>query len=993
MEQEMIVYRPVSRIIAVITIAAMMITAFTGIAPQNAYAATEVPYEVTGGNIYFDKDTGTVTRCDDTVTDVVIPEEIEGVTVRVIGSSAFSWKKSLKSVIMADSIVSIMRGAFSYCTELESVKLPLNLKGIGVDAFRNCENLKQTEFPPNLESIYYGAFAGCVFPEINIPDSLATIEGWGLICTDMTEITLPKGMRILRRAPFSGFKSLKNIYVESGNSCFKSVDGVLYSANNDCIYAYPQARTEESYEILYGTQTIEQYAFYNTGNLKNISMPDTVTDIENYAFLNSGITSVEISDKVEYIREGTFSKCRNLKEIKFPAALNSIVAYAFDYSTSIEEITIPDGALSISIAAFSNIDALKKVTLPASLTFISDEAFRSCKNFKTRDLVVIAPEGSYAYNWAVKNNLLVKAADASQLTQAIICDSKFNKKLGCQPFNLGATAKTALTYSSSNPAVADISSDGTVTVKGDGTAVITVTAAETLIYKSAVKEITVNVIKPAEQKIGGADSFTKLTTDSSFNLNATAEGKLSYASGNSGVVSVSGDGTVKIIGAGKTTITVYAAESDKYNAASKKVTVTVNKAEQTIKAADSFVKELKDGFFNLNATAEGALSYSSNNTSVADVSSAGVVSLKGFGSTVITITAAETDKYKTAVKKVNVTVNKPPQTILGADSFTREFGCGPFGLGASAEGALSYESSNNNIVTVSSSGVVTVKSAGTAVITVIAAETDKYARTTKSVLINIKKDDQDIGGDIAFYKTYGCEPFDLGIIAQGKCTFTSSNVRVASVSDKGIVTVNGAGVAVITITSAETGNYNEAVKTVTVTVEKAAQTIQCKKSISKTFSFETFNIGVISATDCIYQSSNEKLVTVNEFGDVTLKNPGKVTVTITAVESDNYRSAVKKITISSKLKKPVIKVKALKGGKAKLSWDSVSGAKGYKVYIYDKAKKKYVHRLTKRASVKSVIHRGLKKGVTYKYKIRAYRKVNGKTVYSPYSAVKSVRAR
>ena len=76
-----------------------------------------------------------------------------------------------------------------------------------------------------------------------------------------------------------------------------------------------------------------------------------------------------------------------------------------------------------------------------------------------------------------------------------------------------------------------------------------------------------------------------------------------------------------------------------------------------------------------------------------------------------------------------------------------------------------------------------------------------------------------------------------------------------------------------------------------------------------------------------------------------------------------------------------------------MSWDSVSGAKGYKVYIYDKAKKKYVHRLTKRASVKSVIHRGLKKGVTYKYKIRAYRKVNGKTVYSPYSAVKSVRAR
>ena len=607
----------------------------------------------------------------------------------------------------------------------------------------------------------------------------------------------------------------------------------------------------------------------------------------------------------------------------------------------------------------------------------------------------VKPEGSFAYEYAVENGIEVIASETGKKSQNIDCISYYNKKLGCEPFNLGASAKTALTYSSSNPSVAAVSSDGTVTVKGEGTAVITVSAKETPYYKGVTKEITVTVTRQLEQQINAPGSITKLTTDSSFKLNATSsEGAISYVSGNNKVVEISANGTVTIRGAGKTVITVKAAETERYKPATKEVTVTVNKAEQTIKAAaDSFVKELKDGSFNLNASAEGTLSYSSNNTSVADVSSSGVVSLKGFGSTVITITAAETDKYKTAVKKVNVTVNKPPQAILGADSFTREFGCGPFGLGASAEGALSYESSNNNIVTVSSSGVVTVKSAGTAVITVIAAETDKYARTTKSVLINIKKDDQDIGGDVAFYKTYGCEPFDLGIIAQGKCAFASSNVKVASVSDKGTVTVNGAGVAVITITSAATGNYNEAVKTVTITVEKASQTIKCKKNISRTFSFETFNIGAVSATDCIYQSSNEKLVTVNEFGDVTLKNPGKVTVTITAKGSDNYRSAVKKITISSKLKKPVIKVKALKGGKAKLSWASVPGAKGYKVYIYDKAKKKYVHRLTKRASVKSVIHRGLKKGVTYKYKIRAYRKVNGKTVYSPYSAVRSVKVK
>ena len=981
------------RIISVIIIAAMMITVFTGIAPQSAYAATVVPYEVTGGNIYFDKDTGKVTGCDNTVTEAVIPEEIEGVAVTKIGQQAFYQKTSLTSVVMADSITEIGMSAFNGCAALKSIKLPLNLKIIDSFAFWMCSELEAIELPSNLKEIRGGAFTGCTFSTINIPESLTYLGHWELSCTGMTEITLPENLQTVNTEAFRNFENLKNIYVKSGSSSYKSVDGVLYSANGREIAVYPQARAEETYKITDGTERIAAFAFYSAKNLKNISIPDSVAGIGNSAFAYTGITAVEIPDMVTEIDMKTFLGCKSLKEVKLPASLKYISEQALHGCTGLEEIIVPEGTVSISMHAFGST-GLKKITLPASITSLS-APFEGCTNLKNGNFVIVAPEGSYAYNWAVEGNISVIASGSEQQTQTIICSSKFSKKLGCGPFNLGASAKTALTYSSSNSAVAAVSSDGTVTVKGEGTAVITITAEETPYYKGATKEVTVTVIKQLEQQINAPGSITKLTTDSSFKLNAiSSEGALSYVSGNNKVAEVSADGTVTIRGAGKTVITVKAAETERYKPATKEVTVTINKAEQTIKAAaDSFVKELKDGSFNLNASAEGALSYSSNNTSVAVVSSAGVISLKGFGSTVVTITAAETDKYKTAVKKVNVTVNKPPQTILGADSFTKEFGCGPFGLGASAEGALSYESSNNNIVTVSSSGVVTVKSAGTAVITIIAAETDKYARTTKSVLINIKKDNQDIGGDIAFYKTYGCEPFDLGIIAQGKCTFTSSNVKVASVSDKGIVTVNGAGVAVITITSAATGNYNEAVKTVTVTVEKAEQSIKCKKSISRTFSFETFNIGAVSATDCIYQSSNEKIVTVNEFGDVTLKNPGKVTVTITAVESDNYKSAVKKITISSKLKKPVIKVKALKDGKAKLSWDSVPGAKGYKVYIYDKAKKKYVHRLTKRASVKSVTHRGLKKGEIYKYKVKAYRTVNGKRVYSPYSAVRSIKVK
>lgn len=954
------------RIISVITIAAMMITAFTGIAPQRTYAATEVAYEVTGGNIYFDTRYNTVTKCDNTVTEIVIPEEIEGVAVTGIQGYAFSGCTDLSSVYIPASIKTMQSGVFRGCSKLLRIDVDNTSTSYkSIDGVLYTSDMELYAYPTGKEgssytletgtkSVWPYAFSGASIESIVLPHTVTEIGQGAFNGAKLKSVELPDSVTTVGDSVFAACKELVSVKLS------QNLRRLSYNMFNNC----PNLN---AVDIGDGTSSIGENAFYACESLKNISLPQNLKTIGSAAF----------------------AYCASLETLALPNGMSTIENGVFLHS-GIKHLVIPDGVTTIVGYAFGECSRLESLTIPASVNSIGENAFRECKA-----LVITAPEGSFAYEYAVENGIEVIASETGKKSQNIDCISYYNKKLGCEPFNLGVSAKTALTYSSSNPSVAAVSSDGTVTVKGEGTAVITVSAKETPYYKGVTKEITVTVTRQLEQQINAPGSITKLTTDSSFKLNATSsEGAISYVSGNNKVVEISANGTVTIRGAGKTVITVKAAETERYKPATKEVTVTVNKAEQTIKAAaDSFVKELKDGSFNLNASAEGALSYSSNNTSVADVSSAGVVSLKGFGSTVITITAAETDKYKTAVKKVNVTVNKPPQTILGADSFTREFGCGPFGLGASAEGALSYESSNNNIVTVSSSGVVTVKSAGTAVITVIAAETDKYARTTKSVLINIKKDDQDIGGDVAFYKTYGCEPFDLGIIAQGKCAFASSNVKVASVSDKGTVTVNGAGVAVITITSAATGNYNEAVKTVTITVEKASQTIKCKKSISRTFSFETFNIGAVSATDCIYQSSNEKLVTVNEFGDVTLKNPGKVTVTITAKGSDNYRSAVKKITISSKLKKPVIKAKALKGGKVRLSWKSVPGAKGYRIYIYDKAKKKYVHRLTKKASVKSVTHRGLKKGEIHRYKLKAYRTVGSKRVYSSYSAVRSVKVK
>ena len=120
------------------------------------------------------------------------------------------------------------------------------------------------------------------------------------------------------------------------------------------------------------------------------------------------------------------------------------------------------------------------------------------------------------------------------------------------------------------------------------------------------------------------------------------------------------------------------------------------------------------------------------------------------------------------------------------------------------------------------------------------------------------------------------------------------------------------------------------------------------------------------------------------------KRIGKQTVKI--VYRGKYTGTRKlSYRISSSMKKPSLKASAVKKGKVKLSWNKVSGAKGYKIYVKEPGSSRYRCRLTKDVMVRSVTHKGLKRGKTYRYKIRAYKITGGTTEYGPYSTVKTVK--
>lgn len=142
-------------------------------------------------------------------------------------------------------------------------------------------------------------------------------------------------------------------------------------------------------------------------------------------------------------------------------------------------------------------------------------------------------------------------------------------------------------------------------------------------------------------------------------ISASGGGKISYASSDEAVVSVSQDGMVTIVGPGTATITVKAAAAPGYNESTLDITVNVKKLPQTITTkGDKYSRVRLSKAFNLGASVDTdtKLVYESADTSIAKVASNGRVSLISPGTTEITITAPGNAQYEEAVKVVTVTL-------------------------------------------------------------------------------------------------------------------------------------------------------------------------------------------------------------------------------------------------------------------------------------------------------------------------------------------------
>ena len=421
------------KVISLFLSLAMLLAIISGM-NLTAYAETYGDFEYS----YIEDDRLSITGYNGSATNPEIPSAINGVSVTEIGESAFENCTSLTSVTIPDSVTSIGFCAFYNCKSLTSVTIPDSVTSISESAFEDCKSLTSATIPYSVTSIGDYAYHGCYFTsenfvnnsnvelddsskptivdtdaggfcikdnvlvnmrpayaigEVTIPNSVI-IFGYSAFdsCESLISVTIPDSVTCIDDRTFSSCTSLTSIEVSGNNKNYSSIDGVLFNKNKSRLITYPAGKTDSKYVMPNSVISIDDDAFDSCINLKSVTIPNSVTSIDSGAFSNCiSLTSIEVSgnnknysstdgvlfnkDKSELI---TYPAGKTDSEYAIPNSVTSIGNYAFACSTNLTSVSIPNSVTSIGYDTFEDCTSLTSVTIPDSVTSIGWDTFENC---------------------------------------------------------------------------------------------------------------------------------------------------------------------------------------------------------------------------------------------------------------------------------------------------------------------------------------------------------------------------------------------------------------------------------------------------------------------------------------------------------------------------------------------------------------------------------------------------------------------------------------
>jgi len=384
-------------------------------------------------------------------TDIIIPDTYNNKSVTVISSI---YDSDITSIFIPDSITTINEIAFYTCDRLKEVNVPDSVTDIGMGAFVTCFSLEKLTVD-NTNPIYhsYGnciietasktLIAGCktsVIPddgsvtkikyafahsgmsEFVIPKSVTEIGDAAFFCSGLTRVTIPENVISIADNAFDGCEHLvevcnkskldivegsdtfgkiaenaKNVYTPtSGQSNIIDDDGLIfYCDETDTDFlAYEGNATDVVLPQNFNGReyTINQLAFSFNSNLKTLTIPDFLVDLnilECEPYLNKFFILTRETHPLYTSKEGViFNKngtelikvSKGIENLSIPNNVVAIGENAFYRCSSLTSVIIPDSVISIGEYAFSFCSSLESITISSSVTSIGQYAFYGCSS-------------------------------------------------------------------------------------------------------------------------------------------------------------------------------------------------------------------------------------------------------------------------------------------------------------------------------------------------------------------------------------------------------------------------------------------------------------------------------------------------------------------------------------------------------------------------------------------------------------------------------------
>ena len=315
----------------------------------------------------------------DNITGIFVTSSVE-----VLGKYAFANSNVNVTFEENSSLREIREGAFSE-NVTEEIYLPDSVKAVGSYAFKDSA-LKKIVINEGsrLGKIGKEAFVGTQIQEIYLPSSMTLIDDNAFKdVTTLADVTfaggelelklgnsafnntgavniyIPKNVSYIGEYTFGSNAFLKNITVDTLNTSYTSLDGMLCDYYVSTLIQYPSGR--EGAVVIPKEITVLTYAsFKDAKKITEVSFADGST--------------------VKTIGWQTFSGCTSLTEITVPDSVISLDFYAFENCTALTDVIFSEasGLEGVYEGAFYNCTKLVNINLPKSVIEISDYAFYNC---------------------------------------------------------------------------------------------------------------------------------------------------------------------------------------------------------------------------------------------------------------------------------------------------------------------------------------------------------------------------------------------------------------------------------------------------------------------------------------------------------------------------------------------------------------------------------------------------------------------------------------